>query len=648
MAPSQRASSRTYTSFSVVRLVAICFIVLAATFTAQAQQCVGSSAATCAYVTDYNAREIFKAEYATGSSVATLTKLYTFSGNTDRPEDLTVGPNGDLYVAITGASKIVQLRFGTNGLSQVASKNTAAKPTGLRFSWDGALYFNSTSGVWKMAGNSLTKVAAAQGTVTSPGGIAFLANGDLVFAADGTVYKAAASSGIVQPVVTGSAILQFSENVVGLASDDIDNIYVAHGNLVGRYSPPVSPNTQWTSASEWTFDTLDLPQHIEAVPDAVNGANCNTINDLVWVSSYQLSSSGSPINGKVWRLSHTQPTNSPGLACEADTSKLNTSVAIPSKVSGKFAPAIGMGVGASKRKLTKLYPNAFSTDPHAHTFNFGGFAHQLKNEFVAAGCASNSTASVIAEQMSPATLASIFAASSPQINATPVALFGQQGWITTFKLEKPACFAPESDHFITGYFTAQVPNMVDIVNDATASFAPLLGFYPTPTPLSNGAGDPGVWNKRSDRLALVTQNLNATYHVCKFLSPLRDPVADPNDPVENIFNSGQNITFKFQLSKNANCANLISDQEAESVLTVFSIGKIGATSFERQLDVDPSGNSIKVPPRFKYDARANQFLFTLDSGALDTVTGKTLFEATVSSDSTSGFAPHSVRFYVQP
>ena len=127
MAPSLRATSRKYRSISVVRLVVICLFVLAANFSAQAQQCVGSSAATCAYVTDFNAKEIFKAEYAPGSSVATLTKLYTFSGNTDRPEDLTVGPNGDLYVAITGANKIVQLRFGNSGLSQIASKSVASR-----------------------------------------------------------------------------------------------------------------------------------------------------------------------------------------------------------------------------------------------------------------------------------------------------------------------------------------------------------------------------------------------------------------------------------------------------------------------------------------------------------------------------------------
>jgi hypothetical protein len=626
---------------------------LAANFSAQAQQCEGSSAATCAYVTDFNAKEIFKAEYAPGSSVASLTKLFTFSGNTDRPEDLTVGPNGDLYVAITGANKIVQLHLGNNGWSQVSSKNVASKPTGLRFSWDGALYFNSTTGVWKLPGGNGTavKVAVSPDTVTSPGGIAFLANGDLVFATDARVYRAAAVAGLVgkNAPATGAQILQFSENVVGLASDDIDNVYAAHGNVVSRYSPPVSPSTQWTSASEWTFDTLDLAQHIEAVPDSVNGANCNTINDLVWVSSYQLSSSGTPVNGKVWRLSHTKPTNSVGTACEPDDFKLNTAVAIPSRVSGKFAPAIGMGVGASLRKLTKLYPNTnpSSTDPHSHLFNFGGFAHQLKNEFVS--CAANSPASVIAEQMSPNTIASIFSANN--VDATAVALFGQQGWITTFKLEKPSCFATDSDHFITGYFAAQVPNMVDIVGEApnaTASFAPLLGFYPTPTPLSNGAGDPGVWNRKSDRLVLVTQNLDATYYLCNFLTPLRDPVANQNDPAENTFNYGQNITFKFQLYKNQSCTNMISDQEAATVLTVFSIGRIGATSFDRQLDVDPSGNSIKVPPRFKYDARANQFLFTLDSGTLDAVTGKTLFEATASSDSPKGFAPRSIRFWVQP
>ncbi len=657
MAPSQRASSRTYTSFSMVRPVVICLFILAANFSAQAQQCVGSSAATCAYVTDYNAREIFKAEYAPNSSVATLTKLFTFSGNTDRPEDLTVGPNGDLYVAITGANKIVQLHLGNNGWTQLASVNTsssnpsqeAAKPTGLRFSWDGALYFNSTTGVWKLPGGSggKVKVAAASGTITNPAGIAFLANGDLVFAADGAVYRAAAVKGIVPQNSSASEIIGSLGAVIGLASDDVDNIYVAHGNAVTRYSPPASQGDSWAESYEWTFDALDLAQHIEAVPDAVNGENCNTINDLVWVSSYQLSSSGTPINGKVWRLSHTKPTNSPGAPCQAsDNPDNNTPVAIPSKVSGKFAPAIGVGVGASKRKLTKLYP-ASGTDPHAHLFNFGGFAHQLKNEFLS--CPSNSPASVIAEQMSPATIASIF--STNHVDATPVALFGQQGWITTFKLEKPACFATDSDHFITGYFVAQVPNMVDIVGEApnaTASFAPLLGFYPTPTPISNGAGDPGVWNRKSDRLVLVTQNLTATYSVCKFLSPLRDPVADENDPAENTFNYGQNITFKFQLSKNASCTNLISDQEAADVLTVFSIGRIGATSFERQLDVDPSGNSIKIPPRFKYDKKTKQFLFTLDSGTLDNVTTKTLFEATASSDSPKGFAPRSIRFYVQP
>ena len=657
MAPSQRASLRLDRSFSMVRLVAICLVILAANFSAQAQQCVGSSAATCAYVTDYNAREIFKAEYAPNSSVATLTKLFTFSSSTDRPEDLTVGPNGDLYVAITGANKIVQLHFGNSGLSQISSVNTvgngpnapnAAKPTGLRFSWDGALYFNSTSGVWKLAGNSLTQVAVYPNAVTNPGGIAFLVNGDLVFAADEKVYKAAAVAGLVGKIsaVTGVAILQFSENVVGLASDDIDNIYAAHGNLVSRYSPPISANTQWTSASEWTFEAVDLPQHIEAVPDAVNGANCNTINDLVWVSSYQLSTSGTPINGKVWRLSHTKPplTDTPGGACDADTFKTNTAVAIPTKVSGKFAPAIGMAVGASKRKLTKIYPNPLGTDPTAHTYNFGGFTHQLKNS-LANSCAPGSTASVTEEQMSPSELLGIFA---PELDAFPIALFGQQGWITTFKLDLPACFAPESDHFIAGYFATTVPSVVNIVGN-TATFTELHGFYPTPGPVGGAPGDPGVWNRGSERLVLASQNVDSRYFICNFLTPLRDPVSNPDDPVQNTFNYGQNITFKFQLYRNANCTNLVSDQDAQSVVTVFSLAKLTGT-FERELDVDASGNSIPVPPRFKYDARANQFLFTLDSGALNAVTGKTLFEATVSSDTpngANGFAPHSIRFYIQ-
>lgn len=652
MAPSQRASMRMSRISFVVAMIALSLLLLNS-ITAYAQ-CSGASGATCAYVTDYNGREILRAVFPPGSATPTLTTVYSFTSRGAFPEDLTVGPNGKLYVALTSSNSIWVVDLANPNTSG-SIYNGATKPQGIRFNWKGDLYFNSANGVYRLNGTSSPATQVAAASFTNPGGIAFLSDGSLIFGGESNgafkIYKKNAVNGLpTDAVVDLTATLTLSGRPVGLAIDSVDNIYVANGQYLTRL-----PSSNGWTAADWNISFnfgADLPQHIEAVPDSVNGATCNTINDLVWVSTYQLSS-GTPVNGKVWRVSNTTAvTPATGKVAQCGTTAspaTNTPVAVATKVSGKFVPAIGLGVGPSYRTLTKEYPNldqvGFDTD--THTYNFGRFTHELRNDLFSLPQGQTCLSSVTEEQKSPAEIGGLVSL----LGATPIALWGEQGWITTFKLSNPACFndetgKPVSDHYLSGFFTPVNPKVVNIVDGppTSAAYSTLFGYYPTAGSLEGTPGDPGVWNRGSDRLVLVNQNAgNNTYYFCGFSTPVRDPVANQEDPVENSFNFGQNITFKFQLSKNPNCNSTISDAEAALVQTVFALARVNP-GFERELDVDASGNSIKLPPSFKYDSRNNQFLYTLDSGTLSP-TGRSIFEATVSSPN---FDPHAVRFYLVP
>lgn len=635
----------------------------------------------CAYVTDPVARQVLRVNATTN----TTSQILAFPNKTYIPQDLTVGGDGFLYVALTSANRIVRVDPITGSFITIylnTTTNSPQMPQGLRFAWNGDLYFNSTSGVWRLPASSIpttscgpncpTAQPVATGlTITQPGGLAFQSNGDLLFAADQNVYRVAAGQSSVDAgIPTGSpvAILSTGENAVGLAVDSQDNIYVAHGTSVTRYAPAGTADPSNWNISFVVNSSNNYTQFIEAVPDTVNGANCNTANDLIWVNTYQLSSNNPPINGLIWRVKYTS-TAAPGSPCLTDTVPSAAQVAaITTKIQGKLTPAVGMGVGASYRKLTKSYYLATS-----HVFNYGGFSHQLDNNLLGSTtslpCSSPVLASVTEAQAQAKVISQILSYSD--IDATPIALFGEEGWITTFLMTSlPACFDPISNHFLAGFFKPVNPRVVDIpanfdgadpvtlcnpttdpnqcgcdpnlpVPNGCAQYTTLNGYYPS-GPLGGAAGDPGIIIGGSHRLVLVNAALDANYLFFGFLPPLTDPVSNP---LQNTFNATQNITFKFKLYTDFVGGSLVGDTEAQNTIapsTVFSVGRVFPSFFAAF--VDPSGGSIKTPPSFKYDAATDQFVYTLDAAALNApLDYVSVYEATVVGNS---FLPHSVRFAI--
>ncbi len=139
------------------------------------------------------------------------------------------------------------------------------------------------------------------------------------------------------------------------------------------------------------------------------------------------------------------------------------------------------------------------------------------------------------------------------------------------------------------------------------------------------------------------------YLFCGFLSPFIDnPPPQPGAKKQNIVNSGQSATFKFQLGSGS-CKNLtlVPDSVSEGINTGFSIAEFADLSGNPVVNGvqvftpgngDGKGNSVS-PPTFKYDPTGHQFIYTLDTTGY--CTG--LYEATANGDI---FQPHVLTFGV--
>ena len=535
---------------------------------ANAQTC-SSDPERCAYVsTSGTARRVVSVD----PSTATVTTLRSYSSSAVI-RDLTIAPDHrpgcastpaqpcatKLYVAVD--DRIERLNLDGSGASEVYSPKASCSvtqptaPSGVRIDRQGDLLFNSADGVWRIAAATAGDCAQqVPGTSGSGGGLAFLHNGDLVVSSQTTVKIGSAAS----PIALGAP-------VVGVAVDANNNVIVAAGDSLYRFGPDGTADTGWTVS----FAPL-RPTYIEARNDP---------GQYLYVSVSDTAGE----NGALYRVSVAGET---------------TLLATLPRVRGAVIGAYGLGLHPGRRQI-----EAQLGLDGAYTFDFGYSVFEITPDASSATCAASVTA--IPEQAQA--LNDVFS-DSGLAGVASIPQSGQQGFATRYQVASApsGCLGLVNTRW-AGYFDpAQYPQPgMARIPDTCSGGAPcaqlLQTFYFSPTgPLP---GDPIIINRTlTSGFVPVSVPLASNFVFGGWLSPMGS-----NPPAT--VNQGQTAVFKFQLFRNG---RTISDSQAASVTTVFSIAKV---PFSEEASLFP-GNSIQVPPSFVYDSRDDQFRYTLDTSQL--------------------------------
>jgi hypothetical protein len=619
-----------------------------------------------AYVTDGSGQEILAVSSTGGvSTVASLNKKF------GTPLQVRVGGDGLLYV-ITSTNI---LRMTQNGPQTVFAAPKNGGPTGftgIRFDSQGNLYANTSAGVYVIAGvvQATTSFASPSHLTTascSPAGdLAFTAFGDLLIACNGTtgavsgtLFECLAPS--LPNSCTGNsltAVANITGPVVGLAVDSLGDIITSSGTTVNITGPICNPAPPNPSPCTGPIDfSPDVPAYLEAVPyPAGSSPSCNTASPSILVST---ALSGK--NGKVWSLDTVQPGTQtsacPSVASlgkpSAPLANLNTNV-----------PAVGLAALGTLHTLTKSVP---PTDPVTKTnlpsdFHYGNASLELlpTSAITTKVDGSPCNLSMTKKQLSVSAIAGRLAGQNPPVTA--ITFDGEQSWVTGFDgAYDPNCLVDSTakTHIgISGFYGATNPHIVLIPDDGSAVTVDELPFVYPIAPLQGTMGDllihnttpPGVFTITATTIIVAnvgfTNNAPAGgYLFCGFLSPFIDnPAPKPSAKKQNIVNSGQSASFKFQLGVTS-CSDLVSDQVAQTIAsetggTGFSVAEFAnssGTAFQ-PTNGDGKGNSVQ-PPTFKYDSTGHQFIYTLDTTGY--CSGS--YEATANGAS---FHPHTLIFTV--
>jgi hypothetical protein len=600
-----------------------------------------------AYVTDGSGQDILAV-----SNTGTVSTVATLNKKLGTPLQVRVGGDNLLYV-ITSTNILRMTQSGAS-LQTVfaAGKNGTSGFTGIRFDSNGNLYANTPTGVYVIAGviqaaNSFAGLNRLTTASCSPAGdLAFTAFGDLLIACNGTtggvsgtLFQCLAPS--LPASCTATAVANITGPVVGLAVDALGDIITSSGSTV-------------TVTGAGTLSSVDfspdVPAYLEAVPDPAGGSpSCNTASPSILIST---ALSGN--NGKVWSLDTVQPGTTTN-ACLAVVPLVKPTA--PLAILNTNVPAVGLAAPGTLHALTKPFDATHVTSD----FHYGNASLELVPTSATIG---NCDLSMTKKQLSVSAIANRLAGLNPPVTA--ITFDGEQSWVTGFDgAYGPTCGLDSTSktHIgISGFYGATNPHIVLIPDDGSPVTVDELPFVYPIAPLQGKMGDllihnttpPGVFT--TTPTTIIVANVGFTnnaptggYLFCGFLSPFIDnPPPQLGAKKQNIVNSGQSATFKFQLGTGS-CKNLtlVPDSVSQAINTGFSIAQfadlngnavVGEVQVFTPENGDGKGNSVS-PPTFKYDPTGHQFIYTLDTTGY--CTG--LYEVTANGDI---FQPHVLRFSV--
>jgi len=615
--------------------------------------CPTDFASGCIYVASSTGRQVIAVSRADGQQRV----VFTFPTG-QFPEDVTVGPDTFIYVSLPATGQIVRINANVApATAQVVYRAGAGKsPRGLRFNSTGDLYFATTDGILRIGAAAFTSLPASASLA-----VAFASSGisGLAFSPDGHLYFAETSSGRVFRSVWSAPTPTFAQpvdlqvpgllNPVGLAVNSLGHLLVADratGKITRCKFKGLEPGDKVCSTLA-TFALPNRPAYLELVPnEAVTSVdkdqypNWNWLDEFVWVGT----ADSSLANGKVWKV------YSPALAAATESSP--QLLAVLPRIQGKFPPAVGVSPTPVSRSLSIAFDSSFPAPENTtRVVNFGTYGFEVSNDVV------GSCTLQVRQAQTPLSSAELeLIRTKLQAEGFSVRRFipfyGQRGFVTGFEVT-PQCsagssFAPQSGVYISGFYgttwfvpqtntiQALVPRLVKVEKTGTSSVVtllPSLGYYPIGPAIEDMPNDPGT---RAGSIGFSTfyladLELLQNGNFCGFSAPLRNaPTVE--DAGLNVFNEGQDITFKFQLSTGPNCTgSLITD--ARAVLSVAHV----PPDFSRK-EVSPSGNSVLEPPVFRLSG--GQYVFTAKS----TGWGKGTFAATVIADK---FSPQTIYFQIK-
>jgi hypothetical protein len=545
-----------------------------------------------------------------------LIKVVYAGGEDFLPEDITVGPDNRLYVCDATNGRILRMDQDGKKVETVFDQATSPAsqapggPQGPRFSSTGTLFFNTKntngsnpSGVWKIdglaaipSGGRFPAPVKVLSATDSGEGLAFRNNGDLLVINRGL---GEVQRSLSPDLMSTQAIVTGLTDPIGVAVNSVDDIFVARGNSLNGIQRFTVTSKGVASTPYVNFDPADLPIYFEFNSE-----------DTLFVTTADATLQ----NGKLWRVA-------PPVAPNTTGSK--TLLAALPKCKGKVPPAVGVGIPATSRSITKKD----FTGTQAYNFGFSSY------EVTAGLC----TATITARQRPPAEVNAMLSAAGIKGKGQP--LSGEEGWVTTWLVEpSPAGCLPGPDGtfgiaiaaFVNAPFKIS-PGIVKCNGSPTVcEQLPDFGYYPQGTILGL-PGDPvtSTKSKSFSEYLFVNLELAQNGNFCGFQPPLS---SDPDR--SRVFNSGQTIPFKFQLMTGANCTgSFITD--AKAVLSVAQIESgNGKALFDRKV-IDASGSS-NDPPAFRNDG-AN-YLFNLKTSKGWTAG---LYAATVTSNK---FFPQTILF----
>jgi hypothetical protein len=526
------------------------------------------------YVTNLVGGQILTVDSSTGQTAV------LFNGSATpafRPQGITYGPDGKLYVSVPESNQIVRLDANAPTTPETVYGSPVAgeptRPQGVFFNGGYDLYFTTDTaagtGVWKISGVGAipaggpfprpVHVLTLSGTSTA--GLAFGLTGNLLFVNQTakSVMQSAA------PFTSATTLISGLTAPFGVAVNSTGDIFVSDAGTtrsIRRFGADGSAKGTYV-----TFPTSG----VEA-PDSPFYLRFDLADNLFVVTGEN--SLGD--DGRIWRIAPPGGTVNRTLLADLDTLCRDFSESRNGCTSGtlKADTAIGIAVPPTSTSITLPYSSSLISE----LFNYGGDSIQFK---FLGSVLTGFNMVVTKTQVLPADLASQLQNATLFPQGTACIQFSHEGgFCDTYTVAKgtvgsPAP-APNTD------FTGQIEVKMGFFTE-NAIQQPSLGHAPGSNPfiddiildfagqLTPGA-DPGIRGGSDgfsrfvplNKPTVLTNGQPAFF--CGFSSPVPPP------PVQ-VFNLGSTVPVKFQLTTGPNCTgSFITDATARLTLVRVDTG----------------------------------------------------------------------------